>query len=168
MWRFHPPLPAGRNLHKGSAYGKLMVVPPVTPLRMNPRMAGLAQRHEVSLVMGAALCQRHPVVYLLHRMQQPFLITLLTERMLYSVSVTDSFPRPAIPTAYSRVSVILLVAAVLLLLMLLTEPSLCQLWASREGTRPLWFPWHCFISLRAKEKPPLDFSHKGLVHLSFF
>ena len=54
LWRFHPPLPAGGNLHKGSAHNDLTLIPAVAALRMNPRMAGLAQRHEVSLVMGAA------------------------------------------------------------------------------------------------------------------
>ena len=124
-------------------------MPPVTALRMNPCMARLAQRHKVSLVMRAALCQRQLVVYLLHRMQQPFLITLLTERVLCGVAVTDSFPRPPIPTAYSRVTVVLLVAAVLLLFMLLTEPPVRQLRASGEGTRPLRFPWHLPHLLRA-------------------
>lgn len=117
-------------------------IPPVAPLRMNPCMAGLAQRHKVCLVMGTAFCQWQPVVYLLHRPQQSFLPALLTERVLCGVAVTDTLPRPPIPTAYSRVTVVLLVAAVLLLPMLLTEPSLCQLWTAGEGTRSLRFPWH--------------------------
>ena len=114
MWRFHPPLPAGGNLHKEPAHNDLPLIPAIAALRMNPRMARLAQRHEVSLVMRPALCQRQPVVYLLHRPQQPLLPAFLTERVLCGVTVTDSFPRPAVPTAYSRVAVVLLVAAVLL------------------------------------------------------
>ena len=86
-------------------------------------MAWLAQRHEVSLVMRPALCQRQLVVYLLNRTQQTLLITLLTERMLGCVAVTDSFPHPPVPTAYSRVTVVLLVAMVLLSPILVTEPS---------------------------------------------
>ena len=124
-------------------------MPPVTALRMNPCMARLAQRHKVSLVMRAALCQRQLVVYLLHRMQHALLVALLTERVLCGVAVTDSLPGTPIPTAYSRVTVVLLVAAVLLFLMLLTEPPVRQLRASGEGTRPLRFPWHLPHLLRA-------------------
>ena len=118
-------------------------IPPVSALRMNPCMAGLAQRHKVCLVMRPALCQRQLVVYLLHRPQHTFIPALLTERMLCGVTVTDSLPCPPIPTAYSRVTVVLLVAAVLLLPMLLTKAPLCQLRTAGEGTRPLRFPWHC-------------------------
>ena len=73
--------------------------------------------------MSAALCQRQLVVYLFHRMQQPFPVTLLTEWVLCGVTVTDSFPGTPIPTAYSRVTVVLLVATVLLSPILVTEPS---------------------------------------------
>ena len=90
---------------------------------MNPCMAGLAQRHEVSLVMRPALCQRQPVVYRLHRSQQPLLLALFAEWVLCGVAVTDSFPHPPVPTAYSRVTVVLLVAMVLLSPILVTEPS---------------------------------------------
>ena len=105
LWRFHPPLPAGRNPHMEPAHDNLMLIPAVAALRMNPRMAGLAQRHKVLLVMRPALCQWQPVVYLLHRPQQSFLLALLTERILCSVAVTDTLPRPAVPTAYSRIAV---------------------------------------------------------------
>lgn len=149
LWRFHPPLPAGRNLHKGPAHDNLMAVPPITTLCMNPCMARLTQRHKVSLVMRPALRQWQLVVYLLNRTQNTFLVTLLTERVLCSVAVTDSFPCPPVPTAYSRVTVVLLVAAVLLFLMLLTKASLCQLRASGEGTRPLRFPWQLIHLLAA-------------------
>ena len=124
-------------------------IPPVPTLRMNPCMTRLTQRHEISLVMRPALRQWQLVVYLLNRTQNTFLVTLLTERMLCSVTVTDSFPCPPIPTAYSRVTVVLLVAAVLLFLMLLTEPPVRQLRASGEGTRSLRFPWHCSHLLAA-------------------
>ena len=119
-----------------------MVMPSVTTLRMDSRMAGLAQRNKVALVMCAALGQRFLVMHLLHGTQQSLLVALLTERVLLRIAVTNSFPRPAVPTAYSRVTVVLLVAAVLLFLMLLTEPSVCQLRTAGKGTGPLWFSWH--------------------------
>ena len=48
------------------------------------------------------------------------LIALFTERMCFNIAVSDSFPSSAVPTAYSRITVVLLVAGILLFLMLLT------------------------------------------------
>lgn len=83
--------------------------------------------------------------------QDPLFITQFTERMALHVTVTDTFPSPSIPTAYSRISVILLVASVLLLLMLLAEPSIGQLRTTRMRTRSLWFSWH-FLHLPSHRK----------------
>ncbi len=135
---------------------------------MNPCMAGLAQRHEVLLVMRPALCQWQLMVYFLHRPQQSFLLALLTERMLGCIAVTDTLPCPPIPTAYSRVAVVLLVAAVLLPLMLLTEPPFRQLRASGEGTRPLRFPWHLPHLLIGIKKAPAGFFCSCEVPLDIF
>ena len=63
---------------------------------MNPRMAGLAQRHKVSLVMRPALCQWQLMAYFLYRPQQPLLLALLAEQVLCGVAVTDSFPCPSV------------------------------------------------------------------------
>ena len=114
-------------------------------------MAGLAQRHEVLLVMRPALCQWQLMVYFLHRPQQSFLLALLTERMLGCIAVTDTLPCPPIPTAYSRVAVVLPVAAVFLPRILLSQTPFPQLLASREGTQPLQFPL---------ELPPLPMGKK--------
>ena len=100
-----------------------MVVPSVTALGMDPRMTLLAQSNEVTPVMSSTLGQRFLVVYLLGLHQDSLVIALLTERVLCYIAVTDPLPCPSIPTAYSRISVVLLVAFVLLFLMLLTEPS---------------------------------------------
>lgn len=48
------------------------------------------------------------------------LIALFTERMCFHIAVSDSFPSSAVPTAYSRITVVLLVAGILLFLMLFT------------------------------------------------
>lgn len=100
-----------------------MVVPSVTALGMDPRMTLLAQSNEVTPVMSSTLGQRFLVVYLLGLHQDSLGIALLTKRVLCCIAVTDSLPCPSIPTAYSRISVVLLVAFVLLFLMLLAEPS---------------------------------------------
>lgn len=100
-----------------------MVVPSFTALGMDPCMTLLAQSNEVTPVMSSTLGQRFLVVYLFGLHQDSLGIALLTERVLRYITVTDSLPCPSIPTAYSRVSVVLLVAFVLLFLMFLTEPS---------------------------------------------
>jgi len=49
--RFERPLPAPSSAFLGG----------------DPRMAALAQRHEVTIFMGTAVCQRNNVVYFLRR-----------------------------------------------------------------------------------------------------
>lgn len=98
-----------------------VVVPPVAALRVNPRMARLAECDEVSTVVRPTLRERQPVVYLLGLCIDPFLKAELTQRMSCCVAVTGALPSASIPTAYSRIAVVLLVAFVFLLLMFFTE-----------------------------------------------
>lgn len=93
------------------------------------------------------------MVYLFSRNKKPFLITLFAQWMLQHIAGTNSPPRSAIPAAYSRVTVVLFVAAVLLFLMCLTKASLCQFWTAGERTWPFWFSWHCSTSSPHKESP---------------
>ena len=160
LWRFRPPLRVGRNLHRINPHStdshkiNLMSTPSVAALRMNPRMARLAQRHKVSLVMRPALCQRQLMVYLLHRSQQPLFLTLLTERVLCGIAVTDSFPSSAVAFA-GRVSTLeLLVVLFHNLGMLLTINAVRKVRTSGITARSLWFSWHspCLLSGH-KESP---------------
>ena len=80
--------------------------------------------------MRPALGQKFLVMYFLDRHKNPFLIALLTERVRLYIAVADSFPRPPVPTTYSRVSAILLVASVHKLCMFLTEPPVRKFWAA--------------------------------------
>lgn len=89
----------------------------------------------------------------LYRTQNPMLQALLTQRMLKYIAVTNTFPSPAVSTAYSRVPVVLLVAAVLYFLVFLAEPSFRQPGASGVRTGTLWFPWHPATSFGQKESP---------------
>ena len=82
------------------------------------------------------------MVYFLDRYKNPFPVTQFTERVCLYIAVTDSFPRPPVPTAYSRVPAILLVASVHKLCMFLTEPPVRKFRTAGIRTRPLWFPWH--------------------------
>lgn len=82
------------------------------------------------------------MVYFLDRHKNPFPIALLTERVRLYITVTDSFPCTPVPTAYSRVPAILLVAFVHKLRVFLTEPPVCMFRTAGIRTRPLWFPRH--------------------------
>lgn len=124
-------------------------MPAVATFRMDFRMTGLTQGDKITLLVCSALGQRQLVMHLFYRTKQAFPVALLTERVLGYIAVTDSFPRPAIPTAYSRVPVVLLVALVLLPLVFLTEPSLCQVGAAWKRTGALWFSWHLATSFFA-------------------
>ena len=61
------------------------------------------------------------MVYFLDRYKDPFPITNFTERVRLYIAVTDSFPCSPVPTVYSRVPAILLVAFVHKLRVFLTE-----------------------------------------------
>ena len=92
--------------------------------------------------MRPAFGQRLLMVYFLDRHKNPFPIALLTERVRLYIAVADSFPRPPVPTAYSRVPAILLVASVHKLCMFLTEPPVRKFRTAWIRTRPLLFPRH--------------------------
>ena len=143
-------------------------MPSVTTLCMDFRMTGLTQRDEITLFVCSALGQRQLVMHLFHRTKQTFPVALLTEWVLGYIAVADSFPCPAVSTAYSRVPVVLLVALVLLFLVFLTEPSLCQVGTAGERTGALWFSWHLATSFFAQRKPPQDYSHEGSRFLCSF
>lgn len=86
-------------------------------------MAGLAKGNQIISCVSAALGQGHLVVDFLGRNQSAFLLAHLTQRMLLHIAVTDTLPSPSVSTAYSRVSVVLLVAFGFCLCVFLTEPA---------------------------------------------
>ena len=119
-------------------------MPAISTLRMNTAVAAPAQREQVLPCMSPALGERHDVMHLLDRDNEPTLETLLTERMFLHIARTDTAPSPPVPTAYSRIPVILFVACVFLFLMFLAVPSVRQVRTARMGTRPCRFIWHIF------------------------
>lgn len=119
-------------------------MPTVTTLRMYTAVAALAQRDQVIPRMSTALGQRYDVMHLLDRHDNPSLKTLLAKRMFLCIGCTDAAPSPSVPTAYSRIPVVLLVASVFFFLVFLAEPSVCQVGTARMGTRSCWFIWHSF------------------------
>ena len=58
------------------------------------------------------------------------------------VTVTDTLPGSAVPTAYCWITVVLLIASGFYLGVFLTEPSMGQLGAAGKRTRTLGFTWH--------------------------
>lgn len=65
------------------------------------------------------------MVNFLHCYELTFLEANLTQRMFLDITVTDTLPGSAISTAYSRVTVVLLIAFGFQLCVFLAEPSIC-------------------------------------------
>ena len=97
--------------------------PSISTLCVNLWMTRLAQRNQITPIMCATFTQRKLVVDLFYRNQKSTLITLLTEWMLCSVLVTDSFPRTSITAFGLLISAEFLIVTVYFPCMLLTVPS---------------------------------------------
>ena len=82
------------------------------------------------------------MVHFLCLHKNSLVITNFTKRMFAYKFISDTFPSSAVPTAYSRISVVLLVAFVLFLLVLLTKSSFRKFWASWITARSFRFSWH--------------------------
>lgn len=117
-------------------------MPAVTTLCMDTAVAAFAQRYKVIPRMRTALGQRHDVMHLLNWHDNPTPEAFLAERIFLHITCADTAPCSSIPTAYSRIPVILFVACVFLFLMFLAVPSVRQVRTARMGTRPLWFVRH--------------------------
>ena len=124
-------------------------MPAVAALGVDSGVAGLAQGNEIVSRVGSAFSQRLFVVHLFGGGQSAIPQAQLTQRMLLDVPVADALPGAAIPTAYSRVTVVLLVAFGFRFGVLLAEPAIRQLGASGVRTGALGFCWHRSTSLRA-------------------
>ena len=96
--------------------------------------------------MSAAFGERYLVMDFLGSYQDTSGLAQFTHRMLLDIAVTNTLPRPSIPTAYSRVTVVLLVAFGFQLGVFLAEPAIRQLGASGVRAGALGFPWHHFTS----------------------
>ena len=119
--------------------------------------------------MRPAFGQRFLMVYFLDRYKNPFPIALLTERVRLYIAVTDSFPCTPIPTAYSRVPAILLVAFVHKLRVFLTEPPVGKFRTAGIRTRPLWLSRHqLHLLFGHKESHPQISPVNGLVLYAIF
>lgn len=66
----------------------------------------------------------------------------LTKWMHLNIAVTDTIPHTSVPTTYSRISVILLVADVLLFLVFFKKPTIGKIGTSRHLTCTFGFSRH--------------------------
>lgn len=115
----------------------LAFVPAVTHLSGDARVAGFAQRHEVGLVMSAALREWTDVVNLLCFSEPATLEAFLTQRVCLDVTVPDAFPSSAVPTAASRIALVLLISLGLLFGVFLAETLVSQPGTAGERARSL-------------------------------
>ena len=112
---------------------------------MNPLMTGYAERHQIALVMRAAVGESSNVMHKRCANVSPLLFAHLTERLPCQVSVTN----PAPHTAISRVLIIptreVLVVSLHCFLVCLTVTafSVCKIRTARHAACSLRLSWHC-------------------------
>lgn len=116
--------------------------PPVAIERGLARVARLAQRAQVRLVVGAAVFQRDHVVDLSHGRVPATGQAVLTQRVGFDVGRADLSPPVVVATVDLRVALVVAVAGVLGTGVLGAKPLLGQLGTTGVGARALGFPWH--------------------------
>ena len=132
---------------------RLSVVPAVAHLRGDPRVAWLAERHQIGYRVCPALGERQLVVDFLGWRVPAGFQALLAQRVRRDITVADTFPRSAVMTAGRRVAAVLLVAFGFQLGVFLTVPSIGQPGTAGIRAGTFRFPWHRHTSFRAEEKP---------------
>ena len=119
-----------------------MIVPSVTALGMESRVTGFTQSDKVLFVVRTAFGQRNLVVYLLSRDQLSVLLTQFAKRMRRRISVTDTFPRSAVSSADSGITIVFFVAFCFFLGVFSAEPSVGQHGTAGMGAGTLGFCGH--------------------------
>ena len=117
------------------------MMPAVVHLGGYLRVARLAQRHKVILVVSAAAGEGTDMVHLRCRCGLVVLQAHLTQGMLSDVAVPDAFPRSAVSFLDDRAALVGVIVFIHQLLVLLAVPVHGQLLAAGVGARFLWFPW---------------------------
>ena len=120
----------------------------------DPRVAGLAQAHEVTVVVGATLAQRKDVMYFLGGRQPPVSFTLFAQRVCGEVAGADSFPRPSVPSRCSGVTQVLVVNMLVVLFVFRTVSFVREVGTAGIRARMLWPCGHGCHLLRGKKKRP--------------
>ena len=105
-------------------------------------MATLTQRHEVALVVRAAISQRQDVMYFLGRRQPVLYHTLLAKGVRLDIMRTDLLPCATVAFVGVRIAQVSVVLMPRNLLVFIAEPAVCQSSAPGIGTRSLGFVGH--------------------------
>ena len=115
-------------------------------------MAGLAQRHEIALIMGAAVCQRDNVVYFLRRRDPALAPAYLAERIRCNVPATNSWPHAVVPFLHSRCSTVAIVLGCDQLLVRRTIQSIRKLRAAGIAAGLLRLSRHTFLHRKSPRR----------------
>ena len=117
---------------------------------MNPLMTRDAERHQIALVMCAALRNRLDVVHKCRENISPLLLATLTKWIPCQVSVTNPAPYAAIPLVLivaAREVVVMSLHDCLVLLAVAALP-VRKVRTSRHAAGSLRFSRHCFTSIK--------------------
>ena len=105
-------------------------------------MAGLAQRHEIVLIMGAARRQRNDVVYLRSRRHPALPAAHFAQGMRGNKPAPNRWPRAIVPLLHFRRSAVAIVPGRDQLLVRRAVLPVRQLRAAGTAARVLGFSWH--------------------------
>ena len=92
----------------------------------NAGVAALAQRHEISRVVCASVCQRQDVMHFLRGRQPAFLLALFAQRVRLNITRTDYPPCSTVTLAGVRVALIFVVMMLGNLPVLVAIPAISQ------------------------------------------
>ena len=105
-------------------------------------MAGLAQRHEIALVMGAARRQRNNVMHLRSRRHPALAPAHFAQGMRGNEPAPNGWPRAVVPLLHFRRSAVAIVPGRDQLLVRRAVLPVRQLRAAGIATGVLGFSWH--------------------------
>ena len=144
--------PWGPKARYSSLLGSVILyfsAPSVADFAVNSGMTGFTYSFKVADVVGSALRERFNVVNCLGWCISSFRKADLAERMLGSVGFTDCCPGFTVAFPGFGIPLILLVASGFSFGMLLTEPSVGKLRASRVGAWSFRSSWHFIFPIKS-------------------
>ena len=141
---------------------------------MNPLMTRYAERHQIALVMRAAIAERLDVMHERRRHEASVRSAHLAQRFSCQVSIANLSPHAAVPFRMLVASGKALVVLLHRLIMLLAISALpvCKIRTIRHAARTFRFPRHLLQLLpRADVKRALPMQHPqflSLYYITFF
>ena len=122
---------------------------------MNPLMARYAERHQIALVMCAAVREGLDVMHELRDDVSALLFAFLAERIPRQVSISNPAPYATIPLVLivPTREVVIVPLHRFLVLLAITAFSICKIRASCHAAGTLRLSRHRFTSSTASKKP---------------